>query len=205
MAGDGEGIGTLSKTINTLVDRPKETIKNQTQKGKYMKIGIISDTHHRTTLHKEAISHLLSEGAEYLLHTGDIGTKEHIKMLEDTQKPYRVVFGNNDHHLMALSGRYHIYKEPYYLQIEGIKIKMMHLPYYMTPDSDIIISGHTHQFSAQLTNKKLFLNSGEVCARNKPLSEAMILEITNSSYIVDRFYRNPKDIEWQKRRFIFDR
>ncbi len=170
-----------------------------------MKIGIISDTHHRTKLHKEAISHLLDMGAEYLLHSGDIGSKRHIEMLEESGKPYRVVFGNNDYQLINLGSSYHIYKEPYYLKIDSLKIKIMHLPYFMTPDADIIISGHTHQSHIEFKGGKLFLNSGEVCAREKPISESMLLEVEEGRYIVDRFYRNISDTLWQSERFIFDR
>ncbi len=37
-----------------------------------IKIGILSDSHHRTQLHQKAISHLVDSDAEYLHHAGDI-------------------------------------------------------------------------------------------------------------------------------------
>lgn len=130
-----------------------------------MKIGVLSDSHHQTILHREAIDHLVSKGAEYLLHAGDIQTLEHLELLEQSKKPYIVVFGNNDGHLAPLSTSYPIHKEPYYFRIKELTIKIMHLPYYMTPDSDIVISGHTHTFEAETINGTLFLNPGEICAR----------------------------------------
>ena len=37
-----------------------------------MTLGILSDSHAQTTLHQEAIAHLLGLGVDYLLHAGDI-------------------------------------------------------------------------------------------------------------------------------------
>ena len=37
-----------------------------------MKIGILSDSHKKTKLHKEALEHLLLQGVEYLLDTKTI-------------------------------------------------------------------------------------------------------------------------------------
>ncbi len=138
---------------------------------KKIKIGVFSDSHRKTQLHQEAIEHLLSCGANYLLHAGDLEIKEHLQMLADTSLPYVVVYGNNDINLIPLYGKYYnIYKEPHYFKIQELKLKMMHMPYFMNPDVDIIISGHTHQFEATLENGTLFLNPGEVCAREKPLT-----------------------------------
>lgn len=170
-----------------------------------IKIGILSDSHQKTKLHKEAISHLLEEGAEYLLHAGDIGSKEHINLLKSTKKPYKIVFGNNDHHLLPLSTSYQIHKEPYYFTIDTLKIKMMHLPYFMTPDADLIISGHTHHFNAESINGKLFLNSGEICAREKNATECVLLSITQKQWIIDRFYRKVTALKWESERIIFER
>jgi len=170
-----------------------------------LKIGVLSDTHHRTKLHKEAIAHLLQEGAEYLLHAGDIGSKEHINMLQATQKPYRVVFGNNDHHLLALATTHQIYKEPYYFKIDTLKIKMMHLPYYMTPDVDLVISGHTHHFQAENINGTLFINPGEICAREKNATECLLLSVTTTEWVIDRFYRTIDAKKWESQRVVFKR
>jgi len=169
------------------------------KKFKNLKIGILSDSHRKTKLHQEAIKHLIDSGAEYLLHAGDLEIKEHLDMLKDTSLPYTCVYGNNDTLLIPLYGQYPIYREPHYFEIEGIKIKMMHMPYYMNPDADIIISGHTHMFEAQMRGDTLFINPGEVCAREKPLSECMILEILDGAFKVIYYFREPRDVEWQSR------
>ncbi len=71
-----------------------------------MKIGILSDSHRKTTLHKEALEYLLLQGVEYLLHAGDIMLEEHLQMLEETNLPYACVYGNNDTALISLHGKY---------------------------------------------------------------------------------------------------
>ena len=166
---------------------------------KNLKIGILSDSHRKTKLHKEAIAHLIDSGAEYLLHAGDLETKEHLDMLKDTGVPYTCVYGNNDTLLIPLYSQYPIYREPHYFDIEGIKIKMMHMPYYLNPDADIVIYGHTHIFDAKIKGDTLFINPGEVCAREKPLSESVMLEIIDGSYRVTHYFKEPNDIEWQSR------
>ncbi len=165
-----------------------------------MKIGILSDSHKKTELHREALLHLLSLGVEYLLHAGDIMLEEHLQMLEETKLPYACVYGNNDTSLIALHGKYNIFQEPHYFKIEDLKIKMMHMPYYMSADSDLVVSGHTHMFEASLSNKTLFINPGEVCAREKPLSECALVIVKNKSFEVTHYFRELSQKEWMKRK-----
>jgi len=161
-----------------------------------IKIGVLSDSHYQTKLHQEAIEHLLSRGATHLLHAGDLEREEHLQMLENTKLPYIAVYGNNDTSLMFLRHKYNIYKEPHYFKIQELTIKMMHMPYYMNPDADIVISGHTHQFEATLKGETLFLNPGEVCAREKPLSECAMIEIEDGKFTVEHYYRELSKKEW---------
>ena len=163
-----------------------------------MKIGILSDSHMKTQLHRDAIEHLLSLGVEYLLHAGDIMLEEHLQMLVETGLPYACVYGNNDTALISLHGQYNIFQEPYYLKIEDLKVKMMHMPYYMSADADLIISGHTHMFEASLLNDRLFINPGEVCAREKPLSECALVIVENGSFEVAHYFRKLSQSEWTK-------
>jgi len=166
---------------------------------KNLKIGILSDSHTKTALHHEAIEHLLAEGAEYLLHAGDIMLEKHLQILEDAPVPYICVYGNNDSSLISLHGKYNIYQEPYYFKIDELKIKMMHLPYYMSADADMVVSGHTHIFESSLSGDTLFINSGEVCAREKPLTECAMVEIFDGVFSVKHYYRELNQNLWQKR------
>jgi len=164
-----------------------------------MKIGILSDSHTKTKLHREAVEHLISLGVEYLLHAGDIMLEEHLQMIEATNLPYACVYGNNDTALISLHGKYNIFQEPYYFKIDDLKIKMMHMPYYMSADANIVISGHTHIFEASLSTNTLFINPGEVCAREKPLSECAMVEVEDGKFVVKHYFRELTQEQWIER------
>jgi len=170
-----------------------------------LKIAILSDSHKKIDLTNDAVSHLISKGATYIVHAGDLELEENLKILQNTNIPYVSVFGNNDRRLFSLQNQYNIYKEPYYFKIKDFKFKLMHLPFYMTPDSNIVISGHTHYFDCSYINNTLFLNPGEVCARNKDLTECALLEITSNQYIIEYNYKKPKDIKWETKIIKYDR
>ncbi len=165
-----------------------------------MKIGILSDSHMKTALHEDAIEHLLSQGVDYLLHAGDIMLEKHLQMFEETNLPYVCVYGNNDTALISLHGKYNIFQEPYYFKIEDLKIKIMHLPYFMSADADMVVSGHTHMFEASLTNGTLFINSGEVCAREKPLTECAVVEVEDGNFEVTHYFRELNKKDWNTRK-----
>jgi len=168
-----------------------------------LKIGVLSDTHKRSDLQKEAIEKLKKEDAQYLLHLGDVRLEENLKQLKESNLPYRVVFGNHDRALKGLENIYHIKNEPYYLKIKDLKIKMMHLPYYMSADSDIVLFGHLHKFSVEFHNNTLFLNPGEVCARNKNLTECALIEVSKDRYLVKYYFKEPAAKEWEVKEFEF--
>ena len=168
-----------------------------------IKIGILSDTHRRTDLQEAVVAKLKREGAKYLLHLGDLELEENLAGLKQSGLPYAAVFGNNDIALRGLEANYRISKEPYYLKIKDIKIKMMHMPYYMSADSDIVLFGHLHKFSVEYRNETLFLNPGEVCARNKNLTECVLLEVEKRNYRVNYFYKEPNANSWNSKVFEF--
>lgn len=175
-------------------------LKVKKRMSKVLKLGILSDSHTKTTLHQEAIDHLLASGAEYLLHAGDIMREEHLKMLDVSPVPYCCVYGNNDTALIPLFDHYNIQREPYYFKIEELKIKMIHFPYFMSADADIVISGHTHMFESSMNGKTLYLNPGEVCAREKPLTECAMVEVMDGEYKVTHYFREPTAKIWQERK-----
>ena len=170
-----------------------------------MKIGVISDTHSKISLAKDALSHLKSFGVEYIFHAGDFGSKEIPKLLKDEKLKCFGVFGNNDFHLQSLQSEYNIRKEPYYFEIEGVSCKLMHLPFFMTSDTEVVIYGHTHEFKSECINGTLFLNPGECCARNKPFSEYAFLEITKESFKVIYFKKDIRDSSLEEKFFEYPR
>ena len=170
-----------------------------------MKIGILSDSHLKGDFTKEVIDFLKEINSEYLVHAGDLCIEKNLELLESSGLKYVCVFGNNDRNLFSLATKYNIKTEPYYSKIKDIKFKLMHLPYYMTPDSDVVIFGHTHMFECEYKNKTLFINPGEVCAREKPLIECVQLEIKENEYIITRYFKNIKNTKFEKEEYIYER
>ncbi len=170
-----------------------------------IKIGVLSDSHRKSTLTHEAIEHLKSKDIAYIIHAGDLEIKENLDILQNSNLPYISVFGNNDHNLIKYSHQYKIKQEPYYFKIKEFTFKLMHLPFYLNGDTDIVISGHTHMFEENFINGTLFINPGEICARNKNLTECVLLEITSNEYIIEYNYKKPEDKVWQTQTMKYER
>ena len=170
-----------------------------------MKIGIISDTHSKFNKAKIALDMLLENGAEFIIHAGDIVEIETLELLKNCGKRHIAVYGNNDSHLVQYHSEYNLVKEPYYFKLANTNFKLMHLPFYMTPDTEVVLFGHTHQFEVEFNNGTLFLNSGEVCARNKPISECAMLEVTEDRFLVSYFQREKKEDIFEEKKFEYQR
>ena len=170
-----------------------------------MKIAVISDTHRKFPLAKEAIDNLIAKGSQYIIHAGDICEYDTIDYIKNTGLPYVAVYGNNDAHMVQYHNDFNLHKEPYYFKIEDLKFKLMHMPYYLTPDSDVVIFGHTHIFEVKKHENTLFLNPGEVCAREKPLSEYVLLEVDATSYTVHYFAKDIRTAQIEEKVYTFER
>ncbi len=170
-----------------------------------MKIGVLSDSHFKVEYTKEVIDLLKENGAKYLIHAGDLCLEENLKLLEESGLTYVSVFGNNDMSLISISNKYNIKQEPYPFKIKETTFKLMHLPYYMTGDCDVVIFGHTHIFESEYKNNTLFLNPGEVCAREKPLVECVLLEIKDNEYIINYYSRDINKKEFLKEEIIYEK
>lgn len=170
-----------------------------------MKIGIISDTHTKVKKAARAIETLVRDGAKFIVHAGDIVELETLEILQKSSLKYVAVYGNNDSHLASHHGSFNLVQEPHYFKMADTKFKLMHLPFYMSPDADVIISGHTHEFSSEFINNTLFINSGEVCARNKPVSEWAMLEITEEMFVVTKYTRAKKSEVIEKEEIRYTR
>ena len=92
-----------------------------------MKIGILSDTHSKVKKAQEAIDKLIEDGAEFIVHAGDICELQTLELLKNCSKRYVVVYGNNDAHLMVFHDDYNLVQEPYYFKLDNTKFKLMHL------------------------------------------------------------------------------
>jgi len=158
-----------------------------------MKIAVLSDTHRKFSLAKEAIDFLTLQGVKFIVHAGDICQHETLEYIKNTGLPYIVVYGNNDAHLMQYHDQYNLVQEPYYFKLAETKFKLMHLPLYMSNDAEVIIFGHTHHFEATQKGGSLYLNPGEVCAREKPWSEVVILDVESNNFIVNYYTKKANE------------
>ena len=170
-----------------------------------MKIGIISDTHTKFNRAKTALDMLLENGAEFIVHAGDIVEVETLELLKNCGKRYVAVYGNNDAHLVEHHHNYNLVQEPHYFKLANTKFKLMHLPFYMNGDAEVVLFGHTHQFSSEFKGQTLFLNSGEICARNKPLSECTMLEISDDNFLVTYYAQDIKTEDLETKEFSYQR
>ena len=170
-----------------------------------MKIGIISDTHSKVKKAKEALDMLIANGAEFIVHAGDICEYETLELLKNCGKRYVAVYGNNDAHLVQFHNDYNLVQEPYYFKIANTTFKLMHLPFYMAPDTEVVISGHTHEFHSDFIKGTLFLNPGEICARSKPLSECAMLEIKPKKFKITYYTKGNNDSKFKSKKFSYDR
>ena len=149
-----------------------------------MKIGIISDTHN--LLRPEVIRNL--QDCDYILHGGDISSREILDQLE-LIAPVKAVRGNNDkewaEHLPLLLA----------FELGGLRICMAHkkkdLPGDLTP-YDLVICGHTHQYASDWQEsvgkrRTLVFNPGSCGPRRfiQPITMA-ILKIDPDGWIVRR-------------------
>ena len=170
-----------------------------------MKIGILSDSHFKSDYTKEVIDLLKEQKCEYLVHAGDLCIEKNLQLLVESQLPYVSVFGNNDMSLFPLANKYVIKQEPYYFKIKDHKFKLMHMPYHLSPDTDIVIFGHTHIFECEYKNKTLFINPGEVCAREKPHIECALLEINENEYIISHYFKDINKKNYEKKEYKYER
>ena len=162
-----------------------------------MKIGIISDTHKKVKKAKNALAMLIENGAEFIIHAGDIVELEILQILQESPLDYIAVYGNNDAHLVQHHEDFELVQEPFYFKLAGLKFKLMHLPYYMAPDADVVVFGHTHICHNELNNGTLFLNSGEICGRKKPVSECMMLEVLDDKFLVTQYNKPDGELKFQ--------
>lgn len=150
-----------------------------------MKICIVSDSHdHREHLAK-AVRVASEEGAEAVLHCGDIVAPSTLHAAQPFGLPLHVIHGNN------MGDTFHLYKlasdpknKVYYyggdasLELYRKKIYINHYPHIakamaLTGDYDLVCNGHEHQARIETIEnikgkKTVWLNPGTVAGVSAP-------------------------------------
>lgn len=121
-----------------------------------MKIWILSDSHDHRHLLRAAVAKAKAQGAEAVLHCGDVVAPSTLRVVQPLGLPVHVIHGNNMgdvYHLSRLAQEagsvvcYH--GQDASLELAGRRIFMVHYPHYAramagTGDYDVVCYGHEH-------------------------------------------------------------
>lgn len=134
-----------------------------------MKLGILSDTHGNVRNTRCAMEIFRREGVQEIIHCGDVGSWEVVKILSEV--PCHYVFGNTDMpstiRNAILAENQNCYEYVGMIQREGIRIAFLHGHDWKTFDEllesrrfDLICTGHTHEYHWMVDGDTRLLNPG---------------------------------------------
>ena len=131
-----------------------------------MKIGIISDSHDNVPALTAAGEMLEKEGAEALLHAGDIVAPFSGDVMNRFNGPIHVVFGNCDGERTYMREFLpEVADGPLELTLGGKRFLLIHdlakLPDVTARRADYVVSGHTHKPLDEIRENVHYLNPGE--------------------------------------------
>ena len=122
-----------------------------------MKICILSDSHDNRPLLEAAVRDAKAQGAEIILHCGDVVAPSTLEVLTPFGLPVHVIHGNNtgDLYMMGRISAQASNQTTYYGQDAGLKLGgrrvfLVHYPHYAqamatTGDWDLVCCGHDHK------------------------------------------------------------
>jgi len=126
-----------------------------------MKVCIISDSHDHIPLLDAAAAQAKTDGAEAVLHCGDVVAPSTLHCLVKYNLPIHVIHGNNTGDLYTL-GRLasreetniHYHGMDAGIELAGRKIFLVHYPHYAramaaTGDWDLVCCGHSHKYKVE--------------------------------------------------------
>ena len=151
-----------------------------------MRAAVISDTHN---LLRQEVSDLI-ETCDVILHAGDVNTQILAEQLEK-RKPLYMVRGNNDGEWAAGV------PETLSFELEVVSFYMIHNRREIPEgrgNADVVIYGHTHNYSCRQEENTLWLNPGSCGKRRFTLPVTMaVLELHNGGVEVERIDLIPAD------------
>jgi putative phosphoesterase len=150
-----------------------------------VKVCIVSDSHDRADALEQAVREAKSQGAQAVIHCGDLIGAQTVKSALAHGLPVHLIHGNNIgdtqalHFQMQKSGGLLRYHGPdARLELGGRRIFVVHYPEYghamaCTGDWDLVCCGHSHAFVAeQVANvrggKTWLVNPGTVAGLAAP-------------------------------------
>jgi putative phosphoesterase len=132
-----------------------------------MKVCILSDSHDHIALLDAAVETAVKQGAEAVLHCGDVVAPSTLHCLDKYRLPVHVIHGNNTGDLYTLGrlanreeNHIHYHGMDAGLELAGRRIFLVHYPHYAqamasTGDWDLVCCGHSHKAGVErVTNLK---------------------------------------------------
>lgn len=143
------------------------------------KIGIISDTH---GLLRPAVLDILKT-CDCILHAGDVTRPELLDQLRPLASIY-VVRGNNDRSWQ------HPLSKTLSFTIAGVNFYMVHDKrdaHWNLGDTQVVIYGHSHIYSEEIKDNRLWLNPGS-CGYSRFGREVTmaVMKIENGQYEIEK-------------------
>ncbi len=122
-----------------------------------MKVCILSDSHDHISLLDAAVELAVEQGAEAILHCGDVVAPSTLQCLDKYGLPVHVIHGNNTGDLYTLGrlasreeNNIHYHGMDAGLELAGRRIFLVHYPHYAkamaaTGEWDLVCCGHSHK------------------------------------------------------------
>lgn len=157
-----------------------------------MKVAIVSDSHDRIDHLEWAIETAHGEGAERLLHCGDLISPFMVLSLAKFKGQIDLIFGNNRGDVFLLCKLLKEYPhitlhgEEAFLELDGFKVAMVHYPKIAEKlakggEFDYLFCGHTHKFKVWEVGKSLIINPGELMGK-EGLPSMVILDLRSREW-----------------------
>tara|TARA_A100001011_G_scaffold16199_1_gene16774 strand:+ start:1915 stop:2403 length:489 start_codon:yes stop_codon:yes gene_type:complete len=152
-------------------------------------IGVTGDTHNNLKNIQEICAIFNQNGADLVVHTGDISLPKSLLAFRDLNCPLLAVFGNNDieerKDLEEASKKFDciLFEEPHSFSLKDINILILHHPELidnkMVKDHDLILHGHTHLYRLEKKMNCIIFNPGECAGIMKGKNQIGIIDLNN--------------------------
>lgn len=160
-----------------------------------MKFAIVSDSHDRWDLLKQAVTKANESKCEVLLHAGDLVEPEGIDILATFSGKAYFVWGNNEpshrttEAITAKISSYdniHLADGTLDAKIGETSIFMNHYPEvaqaaYGLHIHDLVIHGHNHVYQVEKKDERFLINPGELCGRMTGVPTFVIFDAAEKS------------------------
>jgi hypothetical protein len=164
-----------------------------------MRVCILSDSHDHIPLLDTAVASAKEDGAEAVLHCGDVVAPSTLRCLNKYELPVHVIHGNNSGDLYAMANlaakpgnMIHYHGMDAGVVLDGKRIFLVHYPHYAramaaTGDWDLVCCGHSHQTEIEsIANAKggttPLLNPGTIGGVGTAPATYMIGDLSDMSF-----------------------